>query len=142
MDSYYIADVTLKNCSHSYGPGCFVDQLCFIGLSSACGFGHIFNPAHEATAREAIRKYNTVTQTSSKGYVDMQKHFFPGDTGITVCEYPHGKLANGMQYTNLVSSGFSVLGVFVNAAVCDDDAASAINASGPTEAGELSPLLR
>ena len=104
---YYIADVTLKNCSHSYGPGCFVDQLCCIGLSSACGFGHIFNPAHEATAREAIRKYNTVTQTSSKGYVDMQKHFFPGDTGITVCEYPHGKLANGMQYTNLVSSGFT-----------------------------------
>ena len=37
----------------------------------------------------------------------MQKHFFPGDTGITVCEYPHGKLANGMQYTNLVSSGFT-----------------------------------
>jgi len=104
---YYIADVTLKHCSHSYGPGCFVDQLCCIGLSSACGFGHIFNPAHEATAREAIRKYNTVTQTSSKGYVDMQKHFFPGDTGITVCEYPHGKLANGMQYTNLVSSGFT-----------------------------------
>ena len=37
----------------------------------------------------------------------MQKHFFPGDTGVTVCAYPNGKLANGMQYTNLVSSGFT-----------------------------------
>jgi hypothetical protein len=48
-----------------------------------------------------------VTQTSAKGYVDMQKHFFPGDTGVTVCNYPNGKLKNGMRYENLVSSGFT-----------------------------------
>ena len=104
---YYIADVNANNCTHSYGPGCFVDQLCCIGLSSACGFGHIFDPAHEATARKAIQKYNQVTQTSSTGYVDQQRHFFPGDTGVTVCKYPNGKLKNGMQYESLVSSGFT-----------------------------------
>ena len=104
---YYIADVNAQNCKHSYGPGCFVDQLCCIGLSSACGFGHIFNPAHETQARKSIQKYNQVTQTATKGYVDMQHHFFPGDTGVTVCNYPNGKLKDGMQYENLVSSGFT-----------------------------------
>ena len=104
---YYIAVVNASNCANSYGPGCFVDQLCCIGLSSACGFGHIFNPAHEISARKAIQKYNQVTQTSTKGYVDMQHHFFPGDTGVTVCNYPNGKLKNGMRYENLVSSGFT-----------------------------------
>ena len=24
---YYIADVNSSNCAHSYGPGCFVDQV-------------------------------------------------------------------------------------------------------------------
>lgn len=38
---------------------------------------------------------------------DLQKHFFPGDTGITVCTYPNGKLGNGMQYDTLVSIGFT-----------------------------------
>ena len=46
---YYIADVTLANCKNSYGPGCFVDQLCGVGLSSACGLGHVFEPAHEVS---------------------------------------------------------------------------------------------
>jgi uncharacterized protein (DUF608 family) len=54
---YYIADVTAKESANSYGPGCFVDQLCCIGLSSACGFGYVFDPAHEASARKAIVKY-------------------------------------------------------------------------------------
>ena len=80
------------------GPGCFVDQLCAIGLSSACGLGHIFDPKHEAAAREAIRTHNIVTQKTGAPFVDMQKHFFPGDQGVTVCTYPHGKLGKGMQY--------------------------------------------
>jgi hypothetical protein len=36
---YFIADVTAKNCANSYGPGCFVDQICGAGLSCAAGLG-------------------------------------------------------------------------------------------------------
>ena len=88
---YYVADVTEKDCQHSYGPGCFVDQLCAVGLSAACGFGHVFRPDHEARARDAIRRHNKVTQPHGAAK-DFQKHLFPGDSGITVCTYPHGKL--------------------------------------------------
>ncbi len=49
---YYTANVDITDCKYSYGPGCFVDQLCAIGLSSACGFGHVFDPDHEASARK------------------------------------------------------------------------------------------
>ena len=101
---YYIADVTAANSAHSYGPGCFIDQLCAIGLSTACGMGTIFDPAHEALARKAILKYNKVTKPP---FQDLQKHFYDGDSGVTVCSYPNGKLGNGMQYTTLVSIGFT-----------------------------------
>jgi hypothetical protein len=101
---YYIADVTEATSAHSYGPGCFIDQLCAIGLSTACGFGTMFDPAHEAAARKQILKYNKVTKPP---FQDMQKHFYDGDSGITVCTYPNGKLGNGMQYTTLVSIGFT-----------------------------------
>ena len=37
----------------------------------------------------------------------MQKHLFPGDTAITVCSYPNGKLGAGMRYDTLVSTGFT-----------------------------------
>eukprot|EP00656_Telonema_subtile_P006667 TRINITY_DN13095_c0_g1_i1.p1 TRINITY_DN13095_c0_g1~~TRINITY_DN13095_c0_g1_i1.p1 ORF type:complete len:787 (+),score=161.65 TRINITY_DN13095_c0_g1_i1:3-2363(+) len=101
---YYIADVTIKNCKFSYGPGCFVDQLCGIGLSGACGLGHIFDPAHEARARHAITTNNIVT---CPPFHDLQKHLFDGDSGVTVCSYPNGRLGDGMQYETLVSSGFT-----------------------------------
>ena len=83
-----------------------MDQLCGAGLSAALGYGYVFDKtgAHEASARRMVLKYNTV---SKPPWNDMQKHMFDGDTGITVCTYPHGKLAAGMQYTNLVSSGFT-----------------------------------
>ena len=72
-----------------YGPGCFVDQLCAAGLSSAVGFGHLFGtPAHEHSARLSILKNNVVT---APAFADQQKHFYPGDSGITVCTYPNGK---------------------------------------------------
>jgi len=32
-----------------------VDQLCAIGLSSACGFGCNFDAKHEASARHQVR---------------------------------------------------------------------------------------
>ena len=101
---YYIADVTAKDCANSYGPGCFVDQLCGTGLAGACGFGHLFNPAHEAAARKAVLKYNIVTKPP---WNDMQKHLEDGDTAITVCQYPNGKLGGGMRYDSLVSTGFT-----------------------------------
>ena len=101
---YYIADVTAANASHSYGPGCFIDQLCAIGLSTACGLGCNFDPAHEAQARKCILKYNTVIAPPFK---DMQGHFYPGDQGIRACTYPNGKLAKGMQYDTIVSIGFT-----------------------------------
>jgi len=101
---YYIGDVTEKTCANAYGPGCFVDQLCAAGLSCATGLGYVFNPAHEASARASIVKYNIVTNPPWK---DMQKHLFPGDQGITVCTYPNGKLGVGMRYDNLVSTGFT-----------------------------------
>lgn len=101
---YYVADVTLKTCTNSYGPGCFVDQICAAGLSAACGLGPCFNAAHEASARKAIAKYNVVKKPPWK---DMQKHLFDGDTGITVCTYPNGKLGDGMRYDDLVSTGFT-----------------------------------
>lgn len=101
---YYYAVVDASNCKYSYGPGCFVDQLCCAGLSSAAGFGYLFNAAHEAAARSAILKNNMVTKPP---WNDMQKHLFPGDTAITVCTYPNGKLGDGMQYDTLVSTGFT-----------------------------------
>jgi len=101
---YYVADVTIKTCKYSYGPGCFTDQLCAAGLSAACGFGYVFDAAHEASARKAIARYNVV---SKPPWNDLQKHLFDGDTGVTVCTYPNGKLGDGMQYDSLVSSGFT-----------------------------------
>jgi len=101
---YYIADVTINNCSHSYGPGCFIDQLCAIGLSTACGLGCNFDPAHEAQARKCILEYNKVIAPPFK---DMQGHFYPGDQGIRACTYPNGKLGKGMQYDSIVSIGFT-----------------------------------
>eukprot|EP00947_MAST-08B_sp_MAST-8B-sp1_P005107 g5107.t1 len=89
---------------NSYGPGVFVDQLCAAGLSAACGFGFVFNESHEASARKAIVENNVVTKPP---FQDLQKHLFDGDTGITVCSYPHGRLGNGMMYENLVSTGFT-----------------------------------
>ena len=64
----------------------------------------------EASARHQIAVNNLVTQKGSPPaapYVDMQKHFFEGDQGITVCTYPNGKIGTGMHYTNLVSTGFT-----------------------------------
>ena len=84
---YYIADVSIKDCENSYGPGCFVDQLCAAGLSLACDFGYVFDECHEQSARQAIVKYNQVV---APPFHDLQKHFFPGDRGITVCSYPNG----------------------------------------------------
>ena len=40
---YYYAVVDKSDCQNSYGPGCFVDQLCCAGLSAAVGFGYVFN---------------------------------------------------------------------------------------------------
>ena len=74
------------------------------GLASACGMGHVFNPAHEALARKSVLTHNAVTKPP---WNDLQKHLFDGDTGITVCTYPHGKLGNGMMYDTLVSTGFT-----------------------------------
>jgi hypothetical protein len=108
--------------------GCFVDQLCAIGLSSACGLGYNFDPAHEASARKAIIANNQVTQVAGKPYVDLQKHFFAGDQGITVCSYPHGKLGSGMQYDTLVSSGF--VSPVIAGAVLDRNMDGAIEAAG------------
>jgi uncharacterized protein (DUF608 family) len=101
---YYVADVTEANCKNSYGPGCFVDQLCGTGLASACGLGHVFDPDREASARRAVLRHNVVHAPPFK---DLQKHLFDGDSGITVCTYPHGKLGAGMVYENLVSTGFT-----------------------------------
>lgn len=101
---YYISDVTEDNCDNSYGPGCFVDQLCAVGLSSACGLGHVFDAEHEATARKSIVRYNVRTMPP---FDDLQQHFYPGDSGIIVCSYPRGKLGRGMTYDTLVSSGFT-----------------------------------
>ena len=125
---YYIADVNIHDCKFSYGPGCFVDQLCAIGLSSACGLGYNFDPAHEASARKAIIKNNQVEQKAGQPYVDLQKHFFPGDKGITVCSYPNGKLGSGMQYETLVSSGF--VSPVIAGAVLDRNMEGAIEAAG------------
>ena len=55
---------------------------------------YVFDAAHEAAARKAIAKHNTVTKPP---WNDMQKHLFDGDTGVTVCVYPHGKLGDGMR---------------------------------------------
>jgi len=100
---YYIADVTIKDCAHSYGPGCFIDQLCAAGLSFACGLGYMFDKDHEARARTSISTNNVVHMPP---FQDLQKHFFPGDTGHTTCTYPHGKLGEGMTYDTLVSIGW------------------------------------
>jgi len=101
---YYIADVTIKNCQFSYGPGCFIDQLCGSGLAFATGLGYLFNEEHEKSARAQIAKNNTVVCPPFK---DFQKHMFPGDTATTTCTYPHGKLGKGMQYDTLVSIGWT-----------------------------------
>lgn len=42
---------------------------------------YVFNEDHEKSARLAIAKNNKMTMPPFK---DMQKHFYPGDTGITV----------------------------------------------------------
>ena len=73
---YYVADVTIGDCKYSYGPGCFVDQLCAAGLSAACGLGHVFDAAHEASARAAIAKNNVVKKPPC---LDLQRHLFDGD---------------------------------------------------------------
>jgi len=111
---YYVAIVTKDDCQNSYGIGCFVDQICAIGLSSACGFGHIFNPKHETSALLSIVKYNTVTKPP---FQDLQHHLYNGDTGIAVCSYPNGKLGDGMHYDTIVSSGFTspvIAGLLLN----------------------------
>ncbi|OEU08666.1 hypothetical protein FRACYDRAFT_249567 [Fragilariopsis cylindrus CCMP1102] len=106
---YYIADVNETNCKNSYSIGCFIDQLCAIGLSTACGFGAIFDPTHEAQARQSILRNNKITESSSGSSLHRHyhtDHFYPGDSGIRVCTYPNGRLGKGMPYQNLVSSGF------------------------------------
>ena len=110
---YYIADVNETNCKNSYSVGCFIDQLCAIGLSTACGFGAIFDPTHEAQARQSILRNNKITESSSATRIGSSlhhhyhtDHFYPGDSGIRVCTYPNGRLGKGMPYQNLVSSGF------------------------------------
>ena len=82
-----------------------MDQLCAIGLSSACGLGHVFDPEHEARARHAITTNNIVT---CPPFHDLQKHFFDGDSGVAVCTYPNGKLGGGMQYVLLALTLHSV----------------------------------
>ena len=101
---YYVADVTEDNCDYSYGPCCFVDQLCGTGLASACGMGHLLHAQHEMQARLAICRYN---QVSRPPFQDQQHHFYNGDTGIRVGTYPNGKLGKGMMYDKLVSTGFT-----------------------------------
>eukprot|EP00536_Pseudo-nitzschia_multiseries_P005102 jgi/Psemu1/323742/estExt_fgenesh1_pg.C_930002 len=101
---YYVADVDETNCEYSYGPGCFIDQLSAIGLSTACGLGYVFRGDREARARKAIVQNNKVT---CPPFRDLQCHFYNGDSGLRVCSYPNGKLGNGMVYTDLVSSGFT-----------------------------------
>ena len=93
---YYVNIVSLKNCAYSYGPGCFCDQLCSVGLSTACGLGPIFDPDHVALAHKAIIAHNRVTCPPMK---DMQKHLFDGDVAIVCCTYPHGKLGAGTSLT-------------------------------------------
>lgn len=103
---YFTADVTLDNCKYSYGPGCFVDQLCGTGLALAVGFGYLFTPdgKHEASARRAVVHSNTVTKPP---WNDLQGHLFDGDSGVTVCTYPNGRLGDGMMYDTLISTGFT-----------------------------------
>ena len=69
-------------------------QLCGTGLASACGFGNVFEPAHEASARRAVLANNTVQKPP---FEDMQQHLFDGDTGTIACSYPHGRLGDGMR---------------------------------------------
>lgn len=101
---YYVADVTIKDCKFSYGPGCFIDHLCAAGLSFACGLGYMFHQAHEAQARKSITKNNVV---HCPPFHDCQAHFFPGDSGHQTCSYPNGKLGDGMRYDTLVSIGWT-----------------------------------
>ena len=102
---YYIADVTPNDCKNSYGRGCALDQLCAVGLSSACGFGRVFDPNHETRARQSILKYNRVTKPP---FQDQQHHLYNGDQGLRLLSYPHGKDGDGEWiYENLVGSGFS-----------------------------------
>ena len=116
---YYVADGNNDNetdCNNnSYGNGCFIDQLCATGLSTACGFGYIFNnPDHESMARRSIFRNNQITEqpipsssSSSSRHHYHTNHFYPGDIGIRVCTYPNGKVGcgSGMPYENVVSSG-------------------------------------
>ena len=55
-------------------------------------------------ARRSIAKYNVV---SKPPWHDLQGHLFDGDSGVTVCTYPNGRLAKGMMYDTLVSTGFT-----------------------------------
>lgn len=101
---YYVADVDETTCTNSYATGCCIDQLCATGLSIACGLGTNFDPTHEAMARLAICKYNTVSRPP---FEDLQHHFYDGDTGVTVTTYPNGQLPNSGIYDTIVSSGFT-----------------------------------
>jgi hypothetical protein len=101
---YYIADVDVTNCQHSYASGCCIDQLCAIGLSTACGLGTSLYPAHEAAARQAIFQNNIVTKPP---FEDLQHHFYDGDSGVAICTYPHGKLPDCGIYDELVGTGFT-----------------------------------
>ena len=90
--------------NRTYGGQCFVDQVCAIGLSSAAGLGHIFDPLHEAKSRESILRYNTVgPQPTVKPIVH---HFYTGDSGIIVCTNPNGVTDGNPNDWNIVSGGF------------------------------------
>ncbi len=101
---YYIADVDETTCTNSYGTGCFIDQLCAVGLSLAVGLGNVLSPEHEAAARRSIYQHNQVVKPP---FQDFQKHFYDGDKGVRVNTYPYGKLPGCYVYDNLVSTGFS-----------------------------------
>lgn len=94
----------LKYGNRTYGGQCFVDQVCAIGLSSAAGLGHIFDPVHEAKSRNQILRYNTVgPQPTVKPIV---AHFYTGDSGIIVCTNPNNVKDGNPNDWNIVSGGF------------------------------------
>ena len=90
--------------NRTYGGQCFIDQLCAVGLSTAAGLGCCFDPAHEATARSSVLKYNTIgPQRTVKPIV---AHFAQGDSGIIVCTNPHNTSDGNPNDGHMVSSGF------------------------------------
>lgn len=88
----------------TYGGQCFIDQLCAIGLSSAAGLGHILKPAHEARARKAILRYNTIGP--QPGVRPLVAHFATGDSGIIVCTNPNNVQNGNPNDGHMVSGGF------------------------------------